>query len=370
MMVPIIGVKEGEKPSWKDGKYAPSESEVTRGSFDPKGTGTETNNLPKFGEAPRLTKAPKKQVPPDLQKPPKPSDDIWAPTFILIKEPQFKQVFGSSGSDSAWGRSGNDDLAKNPSGGSGGGGSGGKLPPNKRSALREVIQQLLRFFRPLGMFVAGAVYQYLRNIGDSTRWLFQVFNPLWNGQEQDVERGLRGLPDYNYFWWGQRLGDGAAIVTGILEIIAGGGAAAGGGFLCIAGFTCIGGAPAIVAGVALGLHGTTTLAAGVRNIVEELGVLYSQGTGGTGSQLYQKMTTPQLEKARNSYQELIQEHEKKLNDYIANPDAYDNDGRLKNAPNSQIRQQIIQGRINALQKQIKKQRDESIKIEQELNRRK
>jgi hypothetical protein len=112
------------------------------------------------------------------------------------------------------------------------------------------------------------------------------------------------------------------------------------------------------------------LAAGVRNIVEELGVLYSQGTGGTGSQLYQKMTTPQLEKARNSYQELIQEHEKKLNDYIANPDAYDNDGRLKNAPNSQIRQQIIQGRINALQKQIKKQRDESIKIEQELNRRK
>jgi hypothetical protein len=77
-----------------------------------------------------------------------------------------------------------------------------------------------------------------------------------------------------------------------------------------------------------------------------------------------------LEKARNSYQDLIQEHEKKLNDYIANPDAYDNDGRLKNAPNPQIRQQIIQGRINAIQKQIKKQRDELIKIEQELNRRK
>jgi hypothetical protein len=289
---------------------------------------------------------------------------------VIFKEPQFKEVFGSSGSDSPSGGSGNDDLPDNWLVVLWGGAPGGKLPENKRSALAEVIQQLLKFFRPLGMFVAGAVYQYLRNIGDSTRWLFQVFNPLWNGQEQDVERGLRGLPDYNYFWWGQRLGDGAAIVTGILEIIAGGGAAAGGGFLCIAGFTCIGGAPAIVAGVALGLHGTTTLAAGVRNIVEELGVLYSQGTGGTGSQLYQKMTTPQLEKARNSYQDLIQEHEKKLNDYIANPDAYDNDGRLKNAPNPQIRQQIIQGRSNALQKQIKKQRDELIKIEQELNRRK
>jgi hypothetical protein len=37
---------------------------------------------------------------------------------------------------------------------------------------------------------------------------------------------------------------------------------------------------------------------------------------------------------------------------------------------SPLEQQIIQGRINALQKQIKKQRDELIKIEQELTRRK
>jgi hypothetical protein len=215
-------------------------------------------------------------------KPPKPSDDVWQLPTVIIKEPQFKDVFfGSSGSDSLSGGSGNDGLANNPSGGSGGG-SGGKLPPNKRSALTEVIQQLLKFFRPLGMFVAGAVYQYLRNIGDSTKWLFQIFNPLWNGQEQDVERGLKGLPDYNYFWWGQRLGDGAAIVTGILEIMAGGGAAAGGGALCVAGLPCIGGAPAIVAGVALGLHGTTTLAAGARNIVEELGIVFQSATGSGG----------------------------------------------------------------------------------------
>ena len=111
------------KSSWKDGKYAPSEYDTTRGSFDPKGTGTQTNNLPKFGDAPRLTKAPKQDVPPDLVKPPKPSDDIWAPTFIQIKEPQFKEVFGSSGSDSPSGGSGNDDLANNPSGGFGGGGN-------------------------------------------------------------------------------------------------------------------------------------------------------------------------------------------------------------------------------------------------------
>lgn len=28
------------------------------------------------------------------------------------------------------------------------------------------------------------------------------------GWTEDVERGLKGLADYNYFWWGQRLGDG------------------------------------------------------------------------------------------------------------------------------------------------------------------
>jgi hypothetical protein len=75
------------------------------------------NDVPKFGEAPRLNKAPKQHVPPDLQKPPKPSDDIWKLPSVIFKEPQFKEVFASSGSDSASGGSGNNDLANNPSGG-------------------------------------------------------------------------------------------------------------------------------------------------------------------------------------------------------------------------------------------------------------
>jgi len=268
------------KSSWKDGKYAPNESESKTGGFDPKKTGPQVNDVPKIGEAPRLNKAPKQQVPPDLQKPPKPSDDIWTPTFILIKEPQFKQVFGSSGSDSASGESENDDLANNPSGGSGGGGSGGKLPPNKRLALKQVIQQLLSFFKPLGEFVAGAVYQWLRNNGEPARWLLQIFSPGWNGLEKDVERGL---PQTWAFKAGQTFGDGAAIVTGILEIIAGSGAAGGGGSLCITGFACIAGAPAIVAGTALALHGSSTASAGFKNILadiaENLGVVFQSSSG-------------------------------------------------------------------------------------------
>jgi uncharacterized lipoprotein YddW (UPF0748 family) len=75
------------KSSWKDGKYAPTESESKTGGFDPKKTGPQVNDVPKFGEAPRLTKAPKKQVPPDLVKQPKPSDDILIIPTIIIKEP-------------------------------------------------------------------------------------------------------------------------------------------------------------------------------------------------------------------------------------------------------------------------------------------
>ena len=100
------------KSSWKDGKYLPSESESKRGGFDPKKTTPQVNDVPKFGDLPRLTKAPKgKDVPPDLWQINKPSKNIWTPPSRTVKEPQFKDVI--------FGGSGKDDLANNPSGGSG-----------------------------------------------------------------------------------------------------------------------------------------------------------------------------------------------------------------------------------------------------------
>jgi RHS repeat-associated protein len=45
-------------------------------------------------------------------------------------------------------------------------------------------------------------------------------------------------------------------------------------------------------------------------------------------------------------------HMKKLQDYMNNPDAFDNQDLLKNAKNAQERQEIIQGRINNLSRQI------------------
>jgi hypothetical protein len=83
-----------------------------------------------------------------------------------------------------------------------------KLSQSQRNALTKVIQDLLKFFQPLGEFVAGAVYQWLHDNGDISRWVLQLI-PGWNGLEEDVERGL---PQTWTFKAGQALGDGAAIV--------------------------------------------------------------------------------------------------------------------------------------------------------------
>ncbi len=165
-----------------------------------------------------------------------------------------------------------------------------KLSQSQRNALTKVIQDLLKFFQPLGEFVAGAVYQWLHDNGDLARWLLQIFIPGWNGLEKDVEKGL---PQTWPFKAGQALGDGAAIVTGILEMIGGGGAAAGGGALCITGIGCIAGAPALAAAAALEIHGAATTSAGLANIAKLLGVVFhsatgepeSGGTGGGGNDI-------------------------------------------------------------------------------------
>jgi hypothetical protein len=45
-------------------------------------------------------------------------------------------------------------------------------------------------------------------------------------------------------------------------------------------------------------------------------------------------------------------HLKKLDDFRANPDKFDNKGFLRDAPSQEIRDQIIEGRIRSLEKQI------------------
>jgi RHS repeat-associated protein len=81
----------------------------------------------------------------------------------------------------------------------------------------------------------------------------------------------------------------------------------------------------------------------------------SRSTGGG-------LSGQQADKAIRSLEKQIAEHEQKLAEYIRNPEAFDNQGLLRNAPSQQIREQIISGRIRKLQLEIQKFRNEIGKL--------
>ena len=95
--------------------------------------------------------------------------------------------------------------------------------------------------------------------------------------------------------------------------------------------------------------------------VSELGILVHNAEYSP----YVNKSIEELLKSQKSYQQLIEEHQQKLLDYVANPDAYDHQGLLTNAPPG-LRQKIINGRVKSLQKQINKQTGELEKINEQL----
>jgi YD repeat-containing protein len=76
----------------------------------------------------------------------------------------------------------------------------------------------------------------------------------------------------------------------------------------------------------------------------------------------------QLKAGIRSTEKTIAEHEAKLAAYKAHPDLYDNRGFYHNAPSDAIREQIYQGRIRQLEKQIANQRRSLASLEARLRR--
>ena len=62
--------------------------------------------------------------------------------------------------------------------------------------------------------------------------------------------------------------------------------------------------------------------------------------------------TKSQQKSIGTLKNRITEHKQKLDAYKRNPDAFDNKEFLKNAPNEQVRQRIIDGRVRHLEKEI------------------
>jgi RHS repeat-associated protein len=81
---------------------------------------------------------------------------------------------------------------------------------------------------------------------------------------------------------------------------------------------------------------------------------------------YHQQTREQLEKSKRSYEKLIHEHKEKLDQYTKNPAKHDNKGLLDKV-SREIRDKIINGRINELKSQIAKQEKELDKIKEALD---
>jgi len=109
-------------------------------------------------------------------------------------------------------------------------------------------------------------------------------------------------------------------------------------------------------------------------------VIWASGTtevevANSGGHIQQRTPNPflsqsddQLLKSQRSFEDLIREHQQKLDDYLRDPDAFDNKGLLRVA-SPEIREKIIQGRTNALRKQLRKQQGELEKIQEALRER-
>lgn len=138
--------------------------------------------------------------------------------------------------------------------------------------------------------------------------------------------------------WGRAI---VQLAVGLAELAAGATAEVGGVALDTTGI----GAPA---GVALNVGGAVAITKGIADLgAGAIGVYraIASGSGGRG-------LTSSQQKTLNSLKERVAEHKAKLEAYRTNPDAADNKGFLRNAPNAEVRTSIIEGRIKHLQNEI------------------
>ncbi|PKW18648.1 putative T7SS-secreted protein [Saccharopolyspora spinosa] len=132
-----------------------------------------------------------------------------------------------------------------------------------------------------------------------------------------------------------------------------------------------------VAGVPLGAVSTAGIATGVGMIGVAMAGLGAEAAGNDYSEVVdtddsdaaaEEATQDPSELSQSdrrsveSYERLIKEHEDKLDAYKHDPEAYDNKGILKNAPNDEVRQRIIDGRVRHLEKEIQTFRENIDKI--------
>jgi hypothetical protein len=148
------------------------------------------------------------------------------------------------------------------------------LSTQEQATIKSGLEQISEISKPVGLFVAGALYQWAYDLGETGRSILTNLIPDWRKLDQRVEEDL---PKDPVFIAGRLLGNGAGVVTGLLGMISGGTAIAGGGSLCITGFGCFAGAPAIAVGSALVVAGGITVKEALENAIQNAQDLLSSG---------------------------------------------------------------------------------------------
>jgi len=153
---------------------------------------------------------------------------------------------------------------------------GAQLSTADQAQIKSGIEDLAQFYEPLGKFVAGAVYQWAYDLGESGRVILNLM-PDWRKLDLSVEADL---PKDPAFVAGRLLGNGGAAIAGLLGFVAGGTAAVGGSALCLAPGVCLASGPAAVAGAALAITSAITLKEALENAFQNASVLLSSGLNG------------------------------------------------------------------------------------------
>ncbi|PSB46622.1 hypothetical protein C7B67_20035 [filamentous cyanobacterium Phorm 6] len=252
------------KSSWKDGKYLPSESESKRGGFDPKKTTPQVNDVPKFGEPPRLNKVPKNK-PIDLHKPPKPSKGIWTPPPRITPPRELENAPDN------W-------FA----------GAGGGNPPNQ-----DKIQKFLREFRRVMAqgkqavidFLKGFIYHSLINGVGILKDVADLLYPPGAKSHAEIEAYYRNNLSFQA---GRAVANGLTFLAGILGILLIGLTIGGsGGSVLIA-------APAQAAALIAAGNMTAASARDILSLVGQVLQMTSGNSDGSPSVPNPDRTTPSL----------------------------------------------------------------------------
>ena len=106
----------------------------------------------------------------------------------------------------------------------------------------------------------------------------------------------------------------------------------------------------------------------VEQVKEENGDFSTRGGGKNKpsikeeiEQAKSRLSKNEYKSAKSNYKRMV-EHVDKLEKYKQNPLKYDNLGLLKNAPNEQVKQKIIQSRIAHLEKEVQTFYNNIVKI--------